>query len=145
MNISNLLEVINLPIEELNKSNFEKSVRRLLLIECLHNLNILGLLKDKQINNNNLPLDLFQQLETIQIEFFLTQNHLHQTFISKVKDLFIDKDDLTKNILQNIFLKIKILKSIAQIKKIEELKRFNFDLRVKNLKKKLVLLKTELA
>jgi hypothetical protein len=144
MNTSSLLEVINIPLEELDKSNFEKSIRRLLLIECLHNLNVLGLLKDKQTNQNNLPIDLFLQLETTQIEFFLTQNHLHQTFISKVKDLFIDKDDLTKNILQNIFLKIKILKSIAQIKNIEELKSFNFDLRVKNLKKKLVLLKKNL-
>ena len=144
MNTSSLLEVINIPLEELDKSNFEKSIRRLLLIECLHNLNVLCLLKDKQTNQNNLPIDLFLQLETTQIEFFLTQNHLHQTFISKVKDLFIDKDDFTKNILQNIFLKIKILKSIAQIKNIEELKSFNFDLRVKNLKKKLVLLKKNL-
>jgi hypothetical protein len=144
MNVSTLFEVINLPIEELNKSNFEKAVRRLLLIECLHNLNVLGLLKDKTSNNNNLPLDLFQHLEIVQIEFFLTQNHLHQTLISKVKDLFIDEDDLTQNILQNIFLKIKILKSIGQMKNTKELKSFNFDLRIKNLKKKLTLLKKNL-
>ena len=117
-------------------------MQRLLLIECRHNLNVLGLLNTKESKKQSTYYRLFEQLESDFIEIYLSQNYLHKSIFSSIKDTFVDNDDdnSSDDLLQNILLKIKILKTISQFEDKTDLKIFKLEVRIKNLKDKLVLL-----
>jgi serine/threonine protein kinase len=73
------------------------------------------------------------------------QNHLdNYTIIDKIGEGGFSEVFKATHLRFNLTVAIKILKSIGQMKNTEGLKSFNFELRIKNLKKKLNLLKKNL-
>lgn len=129
-------DLIEISTTEIKNANFRKSLNRLLLAECIHNLNILGLIKDDKNNSKMVYMELFKQLETNKIELYYTNASLYSSFFKKIKDQFVE-DELNDDLLLNILLKIKILKTISIIPNISELKAFKFNQRKINLTKKL--------
>jgi len=140
MLISDLLGLIDISKKTMENSDYEETIQRLLIIECKHNLNVLGLLNTKDLKKQSTYYRLFEQLESNFIEIYLSQNYLHKSFFSKIKDAFRDNDDSSDDLLQNILLKIKILKTISQFEDKSDLKKFRLEIRIKNLKDKLSLL-----
>jgi len=129
-------DIIEISTTELKNANFRKSFNRLLLAECLHNLNILGLINGDKKNSNLAYMELFKKLETNKIELYYTNASLYSSIFKKIKDQFVE-DEFNDDLLLNILLKIKILKTISTIQDLSELKSFKFHQRKINLTNKL--------
>lgn len=123
-----------------------KKLNRLLKIECQHNQNIINCIKTDLSQNNVAYSGIIDLLETNQLEIFLSGMIKKESFINKIIDYKKDSLDETDDLVVNIYLKIKVLKSISKLNSEENksVKNFRIKQRLKNLKEKLVLLSKEL-
>ena len=146
LQISEIINSTSVLKNELNSKILIKTMRRFLLIECQHNLNVLNLISKNVNQYSTVYLELFRQLESDKIEYFLINNKLQESVIKKVRD-FIGNDEmdrLRENILENILLKIKMLNAISNIMPNRDIKKFKLKERSENLEKKILLLQTNL-
>lgn len=123
-----------------------KKLNRLLKIECQHNQNIINCIKTDLSQNNVAYSGIIDLLETNQLELFLSGMIKKESLINKIIDYKKDSLDKTDDLVVNIYLKIKVLKSISKLNSEENksVKNFRIKQRLKNLKEKLVLLSKEL-
>jgi len=137
-----LVNLISLIDKEISKKSINESMNRLLITECKHNINLINLVSDDVNQYDDFYLNIFENLESTYIELYLTNSYLHKSIFSKVKQNLksVDLDDYKSDLLQNILLKIKILKTISKISKNEGMKKILYKKRVVNLKNKITFL-----
>ncbi len=139
ISISEALSIGSLAKKEMDAVSFQKTISRLLKLECRYNLSVLNLIKDDVNQFSKSHLELFPLLESEKIEFFILNKNLQDSALLKIKDLFLkeDNDNKSGELLENILLKIKILKAISKLSDENEYKKFQLKRRAKNLIDKL--------
>jgi hypothetical protein len=92
-------------------------LKRLLLIEVKHNLNLIFCLKLEELNQKSEEiLIIVEHLEIDVLMLFLSDNIKKKSLLSKLlQEYKKTKDDESNDLILNIILKVKILKSIKKL------------------------------
>lgn len=137
ISISDVFSLINQGQSVFLNSEKRKALDRLLLLEINHNLNIINLLPEDLEQVSLEYYSIFNLLETDYLIGYVAEPQ--GEFFKNIVDSQSQKNDQEKNdLISNIILKIKILRSIALLKSSDfGSKKFRLKLRIKNLKGKL--------
>lgn len=144
--ILSLVELAKQTGKEFENSAFKKTMYQQLFIECVHNREVLDLINEKANQYNKTYLELFKRLESDKIEYFLANAYLHKTILDRVTDIVKANDDIsmTSDVLINVLLHIKILKTISDLPNSRDFKKFKLKVRANNLSDKLFLIQKKL-
>lgn len=137
ISISDVFSLINQGQSVFSNSEKRKALNRLLLLEVRHNLNIINLFPEDLTQFSLEYYSIFNLFETDYLIANMTE-YRGNSFTS-ILDAQRDINDLEKNdLISNITLKIKILRSISSLKSSDiSPTKFRLKLRINNLKGKL--------
>lgn len=137
ISITDVFSLINQGQSMFLNSEKRKTLNRLLLVEVNHNINIINLLPEELEQFSLEYYSIFNLLETDYLIAYMAEPH--GEFFKNILDSQSQKNDFEKDdLISNIILKIKILRSISLLKSSDiSSKKFRLKLRIKNLKGKL--------